>query len=95
MGWRLVTESTNEGLQRLATTRGDHLASYSDSQKNTSCAVKCLHCPEPQYKSEARKRQVQGIVVLNVVVDEKGTAKSVTVTRSLALWSNTCVSRSS
>jgi protein TonB len=41
--------------------------------------------PEPEYSEEARKAKFQGTVVLNIVVDEKGNARDVTVARPLGL----------
>jgi periplasmic protein TonB len=40
---------------------------------------------EPEYSEEARKAKFQGTVVLNVIVDEKGTPKELKVLRPLGL----------
>jgi TonB family protein len=44
-----------------------------------------LHQVEPEYSEDARKAKWQGIVMLAVVVDERGRVREVTVVRSLGL----------
>lgn len=39
----------------------------------------CVHCPDPQYTDEARRAKAQGSVTFDVVIDEQGRAKRITV----------------
>ena len=41
--------------------------------------------PEPEYSDEARRARVQGIVILNIVVDKKGTVSRVRIEEPLGM----------
>jgi TonB family protein len=44
-----------------------------------------LYQPEPEYSDEARKAKWQGLVLLSVVVDERGLVRDIVILRSLGL----------
>lgn len=46
-------------------------------------APSCAYCPNPQYTDEARKRKIEGTVVLMVLIDSSGRAKDVWEVRGL------------
>jgi periplasmic protein TonB len=48
-------------------------------------APRLLSKVEPEYTDEARKARIQGAVMLRIVVDERGHAESIEVTRGLGL----------
>ena len=43
---------------------------------------KCTYCPDPEYSDEARRKKIQGTVLMSVVVDEKGIIKDARVVKS-------------
>jgi TonB family protein len=43
----------------------------------------CIHCPRPDYTSEAKKKKIQGDVWLETFVTNTGKATEIKVTRSL------------
>jgi len=50
----------------------------------TACAPELIHAPNPEYSDEARQAGVQGVVVLRLVVNERGSARDVRVVQSIA-----------
>lgn len=42
----------------------------------------CIHCPDPEYSREARRKNYQGVVVLFVVVTTEGKATNIRVRKS-------------
>jgi TonB family protein len=46
---------------------------------------RCEYCPDPEYSKEAKKKKVQGIVVLFVVVTIEGKATDISVAKSSGL----------
>lgn len=51
---------------------------------NVSPPVKLFH-PQPHYTEEARMARIQGIVILQTIIDEQGTVRQVKVLKDLAL----------
>src|SRR5260370_33690179 len=49
-----------------------------------ACAPELIHAPNPEYSDEARQAGVQGLVVLRLVVNERGSAGAVWVVHSMA-----------
>ena len=43
---------------------------------------KCKYCPNTDYTDEARRKRIQGSVLMSVVVDEKGTIKDARVVKT-------------
>jgi periplasmic protein TonB len=43
----------------------------------------CVYCPRPDYSKEAREKEIEGIVVLEVLVSREGKATEVKVLKSL------------
>jgi len=43
---------------------------------------KCQHCPDPDYSQEARKKKLEGVVVLMVVVTSEGKATNIRVIKT-------------
>ena len=41
----------------------------------------CIRCPDPEYTDEARRAKAQGTVKFDVVVDQQGSAKHITVVK--------------
>jgi TonB family protein len=44
---------------------------------------KCKYCPNPDFTDEARRKRIQGSVLLSVVLDESGTIKDARVVESV------------
>src|SRR5208283_903851 len=45
---------------------------------------KMIYGPEPAYTEKARKKKLQGVIVLQIVVTAEGTTRNVTVQKSLS-----------
>ncbi len=43
----------------------------------------CIYCPDPAYTKEARKKRIQGTVVLQVTVQPDGHATDIKIVKSL------------
>ncbi len=53
------------------------------SEKENVSAPKPIHTPDPEYSEEARRKHVNGDVLLWVVIDEKGSVARVRMNRCL------------
>ncbi len=56
---------------------------YLDSQNGVSMPA-CVYCPNPQYTEEAKKKKVEGKVVLAAVIDPSGRAEKIWEVRGLS-----------
>jgi TonB family protein len=43
---------------------------------------KCIHCPDPPYTDEARRRRIQGTILISARIDEAGTITNARVVKS-------------
>jgi TonB family protein len=56
---------------------------YYFSGLDGTTAPRCIHCPQPNYPDEVRKRRLQGTSVLSALVLPDGTTDKVRIVRSL------------
>jgi protein TonB len=47
-------------------------------------APKLVYAPDPEFTAEARRKKLQGVVVVSLTVDTSGNSQEVQVTRSMA-----------
>ena len=79
----LTAQSVNNAAsQPQATVQADQPIEYKLGQGITP--PKLIHSVDPSFTKEARKKKVQGLSVLNVVVGTDGKPSSIMVVRSLA-----------
>jgi len=61
--------------------QGEDGASYA----NVVSQPVCSYCPDPEYTEEARKGKLQGVVTVQVLIGEDGTAKRIRVVKGLGM----------